>query len=182
MDSDQNLRKGLIVIKMQRLMWLHNFKLLWNSSSSYDIIERNLQKIAVHNNKHCIRILNSAMLCRILMPEICAFQTSFMVSKCIQPLFKLICILIGQSPHFQADFLIIFYLYFYRINIDFSLISWGFGKFPQVLTMWFYMQAATLALYPAFILWIQYRHINPGRSFCFIFSISHPSTVLYLCY
>ena len=104
MDSDQDLHKGLMVIKMQRLMWLHNFKLLWNSSSSHDIIEWNLQKIAVHNKKHCIRILNSAMLCGILMPEICAFQTSFMVSKCIQPLFKLICILIGQSPHFQADF------------------------------------------------------------------------------
>ena len=81
---------------------------------------------------------------------------------------------------FKLLFLIIFLLYLYRINIDFSLISWGFGKFPQVLTMWFYMQAATLALYPAFILWIQYRHINPGGSFGFMVSISHLSTVLHL--
>ena len=80
---------------------------------------------------------------------------------------------------FKLD-MFLFIFYFCRINIDFSLISWGFGKFPQVLTMWFYMQAATLALYPAFILWIQYRHINPGGSFGFMVSISHLSTVLHL--
>ncbi|XP_067931920.1 sterol O-acyltransferase 1-like [Watersipora subatra] len=45
-----------------------------------------------------------------------------------------------------------------RIKIDFGLISWGFGKFSLVISIWLFMMTSTTSLYPLFNIWIQSRH------------------------
>lgn len=47
-----------------------------------------------------------------------------------------------------------------RIKIDFGLISWGFGKFSLVISIWMCMKTATISLYSAFNLWNYLRPSN----------------------
>lgn len=45
----------------------------------------------------------------------------------------------------------------YRLVIDFSHISWAFGQFPLVITLWLVMQAQALVAFPLFQQWTQMR-------------------------
>ena len=78
----------------------------------------------------------------------------------------------GKNFHSKLSFLKIFmhmpganelkthvqFPYDFRLNLNFELISWGFGKFPIVMSLWACMNMSTiLILYPCFQYWSWYR-------------------------
>jgi hypothetical protein len=52
----------------------------------------------------------------------------------------------------------IFNTLFYRLGLEFNLLTWGLGKFPKVVSLWLCMQFSTLIIvYPGFYGWSVYR-------------------------
>ena len=52
-----------------------------------------------------------------------------------------------------------FKLLFFRL-LDFELVFWNFSQFQTVMSLWFYMMAATLAVYPVFHFWAHRRILS----------------------
>lgn len=51
---------------------------------------------------------------------------------------------------------------FFRLKLDFNIITYAFGKFPKVMYLWVLMQLAIYVIvYPSFYWWSTNRKFGP---------------------